>query len=284
MSESYELEPWGVSPGAPVPAPKYVPFNGKMTPGNYYSHSLGYSGRRWDPKTVDGIYKQGVRVNQGRGSTFRPTAWNQIVEPGDLGSHNQNKMTAQRLGHEKGAREFRSPRRATIESSLWSTKPRTLGARAPTFILKGDKSMFLKPGPDFIPNKGGFTSDPAPKGQMNLNRPYSGNINPKRIVGHFPAHSTQMVTKPGFVTGRMPTIRALGGGMVGMLNFGPIDAAKQIQMGQHPQVEPEKIPDRVEYLQEPWSNPFPDQGGSAPGNYYQLYKDNPKAGEVYYEG
>lgn len=219
MSESYELEPWSISPGAPVPAPKYVPFNyGKMTPGNYYSHSLGWSGKRWDPKMVAEIYKQGVRVNQGRGSTFRPSAWNQIVEPGDLGSHNQNKMTAQRLGYEGGAKEFRSPRRATIESNLWSTKPRTTGARAPTFILKGDKSMFLKPGPDFIPNKGGTTSDPAPKGQMNLNRPYSGNINPKTMIGHFPEGSTQMVTPASRMQKAMPTLRGLGGAGIDMFS------------------------------------------------------------------
>lgn len=226
MTESYEIEPFmpAISPGAPVPAPKYVPFDySKMTPGNYYSHSLGYSGRRWDPKMVDNIYKQGVRVNQGRGTTFRPSAWNQIVEPGDLGSYKQNKMTAQHLGHEGGARTGtgRSPRRATVESNLWSTKPRTTGAIAPTFILKGDKSMFLKPGPDFIPNKGGTTSDPAPKGQMNLNRPYSGNINPKKILGHFPKGSTQMMTKPGMVTGRMPMLRGMGGGLIDMFMEGP---------------------------------------------------------------
>ena len=65
LAGSYDIEPWvpSPSPGAPIPAPQYVPFNyGKMTPGNYYSHSLGYSGRHWDPKTIDSIYKEGVRV------------------------------------------------------------------------------------------------------------------------------------------------------------------------------------------------------------------------------
>ena len=106
-------------------------------------------------------------------------------------------------------------------------------------------------------------------------KPGSGRAN---LLKHAPG-----ALNPRPIPGRMPTIRSFGGGMLGMLNFGPIDAAKQIQMGQHPQVEPERIPDRVEYLQDPWSLPFPDQGGSAPGGYYQLYKDNPKAGEVYYE-
>lgn len=224
-----EIEQWqppAISPGTPLgPAPKYVPFNyGKMTPGNYYSHSLGYQGTKWDRNMVDAIYREGVRVNQGRGSTFRPSAWNQIVEPSDLGSYNQNKNTAQRLGHQGGARTGtgRNPRRATIESNLWSTKARTSGAKAPSFILKGGKDLFLKPGPDFIPNaKGpaggwGAARDPSPDGRLNLQRPYSGHISPKKILGHFPAGSTQMMTKPGMMTGKMPMIRGFGGGLIDM--------------------------------------------------------------------
>ena len=47
MSEEYEIEPWftpSLSPGAPVPAPKYVPFDySKMTPGRYFAHTSNFS-------------------------------------------------------------------------------------------------------------------------------------------------------------------------------------------------------------------------------------------------
>jgi hypothetical protein len=227
MSESYEIEPWmpAISPGAPVPAPKYVPFDySKMTPGNYFSHTLGWGGH--SKPNIDDVYRKGVRVTElpqelrkvkmrGAGlEVFKPTAWNQSVVPEDLGSLDQNKYTAQRLGRmERPFGRGNIPRRAHAETELLYTPRRTPKADKPTVILKGDREMFFKPGPDYKPAKG--------VAELPPNRPYSGHINPKRMVGHFPAGSNEMVTKPGMVTGRMPMVRGIGGGLIDMFMEGP---------------------------------------------------------------
>ena len=226
--EEYDIEPFmpAVSPGAPVPAPKYVPFNyAKMTPGNYFSHTLGW-GKHSKPN-IDDFYRKGVRVTElppeirkvkmrGAGlEVFKPTAWNQKVVPEDLGSLDQNKYTALRLGRSEKpfGRGNVLPRQAHVEKELLNTPRRTPKADSPTVILKGDRAMFFRPGPDYKPAKG--------VAELPPNRPYSGYINPKRIVGHFPAGSTEMMTKPGMVTGKMPMIRGFGGGLVDMFMEGP---------------------------------------------------------------
>ena len=222
--QEVEIEPWQppvISPGAPLgPAPKYVPFNyGKMTPGNYFSHSLGWGGH--SKPNIDDVYRKGVRVTElpqklrkvkmrGAGlEVFKPTAWNQKVVPEDLGSFDQNKYTAQRLGRsERPFGRGNIPRRAHAETELLNTFRRTLKADKPTVLLKGDKAMFFKPGPDYKPAKG--------VAELPPNRPYSGYISPKKILGHFPAGSTEMVTKPGMMTGKMPMFRGFGGGLIDM--------------------------------------------------------------------
>lgn len=210
-----------ISPGAPVPAPKYVPFDySKMTPGNYFSHSTGFAdaynwgGSGQPPSVVDRIYKEGVRVSPKKIGTkgFHPTAWNYKTIPEDFGTSAKNRSLAQKLGNPKGMADPRlektvKPKRAARISGHRPGVARPTGAPMDTFIMKGKPQMFSEPTSDFIPEKGG------PR--------YKGNINPKKILGHFPKGSTQMMTKPGMVTGRMPMLRGMGGGMIDMFMEGP---------------------------------------------------------------
>ena len=231
MSQSYDIEPWmpAISPGAPVPAPKYVPFNySKMTPGNYYSHDLGFRGSKVAPGTLDNVYNSGLNVKiQGvENKWFRPTAWNNEVSKTQLGDFNNNRKLMQRIGADSVAYEAagRNARKAAhTKTTVLPQGARSTSSKSPTVIYKGSKDMFYKPGPDFIksnvkPSTGGFSEM---SGNLRPKRIPSGSINPKRVVGHFPAGSDKLMTKPGMVTGRMPMVRGVGGGLIDMFMEGP---------------------------------------------------------------
>ena len=177
-----------ISPGAPVPAPKYVPFNyGKMTPGNYFSHTSGFSdgfhgrGLAPEPRLVDDVYKHGVRATlRSNAKRLHPTAWNYKVPGADLGSPAKNKLLMDRMTHPQGLSnsELRSqtvmrdtgtgqkfietkpaPKGAVYSKPKWSTYPgknhkppiipRKPGMSGTTFILKGSPNMFHEIGPDY---------------------------------------------------------------------------------------------------------------------------------------
>lgn len=236
--EDYEIEPWeikgvGISPGAPVPAPKYVPFNyAKMTPGHYFTHSIGASDSVFrqfggnnpaPPNALENIYKHGVKVSQAKPEgSFRATAWNYKIGPEDLRSPEISKQTLAKMGNPEGlANEryksdpmvgrqkikdstFIKPRRAAwSEGYKPGPLPRTkANAHLDTVVMRGEPSMLHKKGPNYIP-------------KTDL----TGNINPKTILGHFPKGSDKMMTKPGMMTGKMPMVRGLGGGLIDMFSF-----------------------------------------------------------------
>ena len=248
MKEEYDIEPFmpAVSPGAPVPAPKYVPFNhSKLTPGNYFAHSTGASdsvfGMYGKPKdwgstrppanVLENIYRHGVRVQNinGPDSSLRATAWNYKVEPKHLSSPDMKKQTLSRMGHPEGlannryksnpltgskkieGSNFIKPRRGAWGSGYEPpVLPRTkANAGLNTVIMKGEPSMFHKKGPNFIPRNS-----------------TSGNINRKTIIGHFPKGSDQMVTPASRMQKAMPTLRGLGGAGIDMFFFPSIPGSK----------------------------------------------------------
>jgi len=229
--EEYDIEPFmpAVSPGAPVPSPKYVPFDyGKMTPGNYYSHDLGFRGSKVAPGTLDNVYNSGlnVKIQGAKNKWFRPTAWNNSVSQSQLGGYGNNQKLMQRIGadsvaYKNAGRNARAA--AHTKTTVLPQGTRSTSSKSPMVIYKGPKDMFYKPGPDFIksnvkPSTGGFSEF---SGNLRPKRIPSGSINPKRIVGHFPAGSTEMMTKPGMVTGKMPMFRGIGGGLIDMFMEGP---------------------------------------------------------------
>ena len=238
MTESYDIEPWmpAISPGAPVPAPKYVPFDyGKMTPGNYFVHSVGASdapgnaygkpkswGSTKPPANVlEDIYKNGIKVRTkgGPDAQLRPTAWNYKLDRKHLVDP---KKTMRQMGEVDGLanpnyksdpmRKHPSVPGSNFTKSKYGANgpgydppvlPRTpKTASLNTVVMKGDPNMFSQKGPNYIPET-----------------PTTGNIDPKRIIGHFPKGSNQMVRPPGSVTGQMPRLRLLGGSMVDMFSF-----------------------------------------------------------------
>lgn len=240
--DSYEIEPFmpAISPGAPVPAPKYVPFDyGKMTPGNYYSHDLGFRNNPYTQQQLKSIQGKGlnVQIQGAQNKWFRPTAWNNSVSQSQLGSYGNNQKLMQRIGadstaYEKAGRNARQA--AHTKANVLADGSRvTSPNKSPVVILKGPKDLLHRPAgnPDFTPAKKPVTggdmrdiksysnSKKNPNQSLSRGRPSAGNINPKRIIGHFPEGSNQMVKRPGNFTGRMPMIRGLGGGMLGMFHF-----------------------------------------------------------------
>ena len=310
-----------ISPGAPAPAPDWVPYDySKMKLGNYYTHDLGYRGKLERPGALSDRYKSGPRVQlqnvRGGGVRFRPTAWETTIKPGDLGSYANNQKLMQRLGasgHHWDETPGRNARRAWRGTSNIPAQPRpalppklgTYGTGS-TVIMKGPPGMFHKPGgnPEFIPNTGRpgpekMMYHPTPKGgapSMALQKKFSGgthggNINSRNIIGHFPAGSNQMVTKPGFFTGKMPA-RPLGGAMAGMLyapwaGMGPVPVETHDLFGrpmdQGAGFEPEYIPSgETEYYTDPMGEPFPDIRRTIQPTVHERekYIPNPKAGQA----
>ena len=271
MNESYEIEPWmpAISPGAPVPAPKYVPFDyGKMTPGRYFSHSLGYSdnhgwhqtGKGVDAGAVEGVYKDGVRARlYPNASKIHPTAWNYKIDAADLGDAAKNKALMDRITHPEGlgskhlrngvgvidgkiqqttqnapfgGKRFSKPRYGpTSYKNHKPGLPRPQGAKADTFVLKGDPEMFSNRGPDYTHRP----DLPPPKKQLNpglsdawkTDAPkgsaieHTGHIGKNKIIGHTPAGTNRMVRPAGMITGKMPMVRGFGGGLIDMFMEGP---------------------------------------------------------------
>ena len=252
--DSYEIEPWmpAISPGAPVPAPKYVPFNySKMTPGNYFSHSIGANNTIFNGSLkntpvqgdiVSDIYKKGLKVNT-IGKGILPTAWNYKVTDKLL---KNPELTMQKMGNVEGLSQTKpgshrilgsgsiKPRRAAMGGGYNPpTTPRKMGgynAHLDTVVMKGEPSMLNKPGPNFKQTQ--FTPNPdwGPEFQEG-----KGRIKPKTVIGHFPKGSNQMMTRPGNVTGRMPMIRGFGGSMIDMFNFGPLQNSEEKARGPRPE-------------------------------------------------
>lgn len=304
--EKYDIEPFmpAVSPGAPVPAPKYVPFNySNMTPGNYFTHSIGasdsvfrqFGGSNSAPSdALENIYKNGVKVSQvSPDSSLRATAWNYKLGPEDLRNPQMKKQTLAMMGHPEGLanEQYKSDPMAGKDKIKGSTfiKPRraawsegykpgplprtTASSQLDTVVMRGEPSMFHKKGPNHIP-----------KTEL------TGNINPKTIIGHFPKGSDQMVTKPGMMTGRMPMIRGFGGAGVDMFSFPSIPPSMPVPhetgdifgrpVDQGAGFEPEMIPSPGEYDYEIEQLEYPDQGGTLPMKYGPKMIPNPRAGQA----
>ena len=257
-----------ISPGAPVPAPEYIPFDySKMTPGRYFAHTSGFSdgfearGLAPEPKLVNNVYKTGVQARlHANAKTLHPTAWNYKIDAADLGNAAKNKLLMDRMTHPKGLSnsELRSqmqmqdtgtgqkylvekpaPKGAVYSKPKWATRadrfhkppliPRKPGMSGTTFMLKGDPDMFHKAGPDYThrpdlpePKKGSTSlSDVWNDGSKGSARTHTGNVGKGKVIGHVNPGSTQMMTKPGMVTGKMPMFRAMGGGIIDMFMEGP---------------------------------------------------------------
>lgn len=269
MSQSYDIEPWmpDISPGAPVPAPKYVPFTDfkSLKPGNYFSHTVhpyiarafnnaDYSVQHPPKGVVDDIYNKGLKVRLGNSKfddipRFRPAGWNYKVTQADLGNSTgsrehllrrmgnslglganaPSKPTGEGMNLKRKAPDYVKPRYAANTPGYNPPKAvRAPGTGGPTFIYKGPPEMFDTPTEHYKPNEG--PAREVPKGRGKILRetgknPYAGADTgriTKKPIGHFPAGSDKMMTKPGMMTGRMPAIRGLGGGLMGMLSFGPL--------------------------------------------------------------
>jgi len=267
--EDYDIEPFmpAVSPGAPVPAPKYVPFNySKMTPGRYFAHTSNFSdgfadNLRAEPKLVKDVYKNGIQVRlHSNAKTIHPTAWNYKIDAADLGNAAKNKLLMDRMTHPKGLSnpDLRSrpisvdtgtgqkfivnstpPKGAVHSKPKYATHPdrfhkppvipRKPGMAGTTFMMKGDPDMFHKAGPDYThradlpkPKKGSSSlSDVWNDGSKGSARTHTGHVGKGKVIGHVNPGSTQMMTKPGMMTGRMPMVRGLGGGIIDMFMEGP---------------------------------------------------------------
>lgn len=270
LMEEYDIEPFmpAISPGAPVPAPKFVPFDyGKMTPGNYFAHTSGFSdgfqgrGLAPEPRLVDDVYKHGVRATlRSNAKILHPTAWNYKVPGADLGGPAQNKLLMDRMTHPKGLSnpELRpqsvirdtgtggkfietkpAPKGAVYSKPKWGPYPsknhkpplipRKPGMSGTTFMLKGGPDMFHEVGPDYIHRPDLPKPVPGSKELSDIwdgkskgsARTYTGNVGKGKVIGHVNPGSTQMMTKPGMMTGRMPMVRGFGGGIIDMFMEGP---------------------------------------------------------------
>ena len=253
MPESYKLEPWlpSISPGAPVPAPEFVPWRGTLKPGTYYSHSAGmFDGRTPD---IRNFYKEGLRVKAEPGGAFRPTAQTYRITPEMLKKAKHAELL-KRVANWQGTRSgqlTRSHQGAPFVKNPPSTKignvnfppPRAASLKnvqAPQQIIgRLPKGQFNPANPSYA-QKPGAVIETSAKGHFG-HKPgsHTGNISPKTIEAHFPKGSNTPLTKPGLVTGKMPAIRGLGGGMLGFFNFGPLESAKM--KGVIPYADPNRI-------------------------------------------
>jgi hypothetical protein len=124
--------------------------------------------------------------------------------------------------------------------------PRKPGMSGTTFILKGSPNMFHEIGPDYKhrpdlpkPRPGSKALSDIWDGGKGSSKQHTGHVGKGKVIGHVNPGSTQLMTKPGFVTGKMPAIRGLGGGMLGFFNFGPLESAKM--KGVIPYADPNRI-------------------------------------------
>lgn len=269
-TDDYEIEPWqirgiGVSPGAPIPVPEYVPFTDfrSLKPGNYFSHTVhphiaqafnkaDYSVKHPPKGVVEDIYNKGLKVRLGNSKfddtpRFRPAAWNYKVTQADLGnSTGSREHLLRRMGNSLGLganapaeptgagmnlkrkADYVKPRYAANTPGYNPPKSvRAPGTGGPTFIYKGPPEMFDTPTEHYKPNEGPAREIPKGRGKIfreTGKNPYAGTDTgriTKKPIGHFPAGSDQFMTKPGMVTGRMPMVRGIGGGLIDMFMKGP---------------------------------------------------------------
>lgn len=271
--EEYDIEPFmpAVSPGAPVPAPKYVPFTNYkgLTPGNYFSHTVhpdislafnkgDYSVQKTPQSVVDDIYNKGLKVRLGNSKfdttpKFRPAAWNWNVKGSDLGNAKANEYLVQRMGNALGRGDATSGGMSDLTKNDYvkakyanrasghtpPQKVRAPGTGGPTFIYKGPPEMLESPTEHYKANPG-----PAPeieKGRGKFRRetgknPYAGKETgriTKKPIGYFPAGSDKFMTKPGMMTGRMPMLRGIGGAGVDMFSFPSIPPSMPVPHETH---------------------------------------------------
>ncbi len=233
MTESYDIEPWmpGISPGAPVPTPDFVPWKGQLNPkSTYYNHST-YNGA--DPAK---IFKEGLHFNpevkSGKmtGRVSNPTGLPH--PPGNKAYFNDLYGGPRAMDHlgtphkaaywAKFHRGSSLPKSSLHGSVIIDTKVPLYGQKqqpaSEDYMKKNVKLLDKKP----ASHEGVTHKDGAGKPVARLN--------PKSNVAFFPEGSNTPMTKPGMVTGKMPMLRGLGGSMIDMFNFGPIQNSEQQAM------------------------------------------------------
>ena len=208
MSESYDIEPWmpGISPAAPVPAPDWVPAKvNNFGPGTYFSHSFNHTRH-----PADSYFKNGLRVKATPEGHFRATAYGHEVTPKHLKEFGP-KETFQRVSN---------PHAAFSKKTLGLPEPGRSPGKS-TLILQapGDPKLVREVGPNYRPNPGADPSNPNDRSGKKIggHKGNTGTIDPKTIKGVYHGGSNQMMTKPGFFTGKMP--RGFGAGAVDMFSF-----------------------------------------------------------------
>jgi len=236
LMNEYDIEPFmpAISPGAPVPAPEFVPWKGKLNPKTtYYNHSLYRGG---DPAK---IFKEGLLFNpeviDGKmtGKVSRPTAMahppvskTQPLFPYG-GPRTMDHVGKPHLNIDYATRS-KSPKSARYGSVIIDTEVPLYGQPG-----KSASEGYLKKNVELL--------DKIPEQpKLEKGKPVA-RLNPKNNIAFYPKGSNTPMTKPGMVTGRMPMIRGFGGGIVDMFMEGPaLQEAKTnplVGMGNRAEIE-----------------------------------------------
>lgn len=237
MSETYDIEPWGISPGAPVPAPKYVPFEFKdpkhsairsllpraKPPPNWkpfselpqgFSDKFATKGRvelHRGLRMPEDMIKRGVDPQQ----VFAKSKFN----PGDYGSLGKNYASkyaaydSQTVNHNNPTKDF--SKTGKIISEKLPTKDLFFSTRQPLQSMGGSivNDIELK----YVPR-----GTPADKSFKNTGTQFPGeDLKSQSKKAVYPTSSSKPMTKPGMMTGRMPMFRGIGGGLIDMFMEGP---------------------------------------------------------------
>ncbi len=240
MNESYDIEPWmpAVSPGAPLGTPpRYKPFqfsNPRQSlarsfaprpevPSNWKPFSelpKGYHDKFLKNGGVD--VHRGVRMPEDmikRGVNPQQVFGKTKINAGDYGSLGRN-YASKYAAYSSQDVNYNNP-----------TKDFTKTGKVITQRLPAQDLYYSTKQP--IQNMGGSIVDdievkyvprgtPKAKAFQNTGTQFPGaDLKSQSKKAVYPTSSSKPMTKPGMVTGRMPMLRGMGGGMIDMFMEGP---------------------------------------------------------------
>lgn len=236
MSESYDIEPWGISPGAPVPAPEYLPYYApSKDPRTLKQRFLGSKptlNQGWIPaskylpegsKSVD-VYR-GLRPQKnphfrhfkGGGPWLNTNYLNKAkIIPGDWVSNNIEGAQYYARGHSKTGRpQGRLLKKNVPVKDLYVPSDINTGGDKPHFNSDpAGKMRYLPRGTSIDPNAGSLEGRLGQTGKQ-------AHTDLLLKEAKYPKGAQNPMTKPGMITGRMPMFRGIGGGLMGMFMEGP---------------------------------------------------------------